>query len=220
MRYFVIGVTNLICGRDVDKSKEACKQARAKSYSFVAYPVNIAAIAGSAGRSICRVVESSFDRFHNYERTVQLNYFDGPWVTMGFRSGMTAKKIGHVVNISSIGVLANAPSFSSYGTFMAALDGFDALCRQRVCLSGRALYYHQYAAVAHPPIIASTCLGTAGQLLLAVLPHFAQIAMNTSFRMFPDSGAAKGAKPGEKLVKQQLSPEAVALQQMMRGIHF
>jgi hypothetical protein len=41
--------------------------------------------------------------------------------------------------------------------------------------------------------------------------------MNTSFRMFPDSSAAKGAKAGEK---QKLSAEAVAMQQMMRGIHF
>jgi hypothetical protein len=44
----------------------------------------------------------------------------------------------------------------------------------------------------------------------------AQIAMNTSFRMFPDSSAAKG----DKGAKNTLSPEAVAMQQMMRGIHF
>jgi hypothetical protein len=44
--------------------------------------------------------------------------------------------------------------------------------------------------------------------------------MNTSFRMFPDSTAAKGAKPGDKADKPKLSAEAVALQQMMRGIHF
>jgi hypothetical protein len=40
--------------------------------------------------------------------------------------------------------------------------------------------------------------------------------MNTSFRMFPDSSAAKGDKSG----KSMLSPEAIAMQQMMRGIHF
>jgi hypothetical protein len=48
------------------------------------------------------------------------------------------------------------------------------------------------------------------------VPRVAQIVMNTSFRMFPDSAAAKGEKSG----KQQLSAEAVAMQQMMRGIHF
>ena len=47
-----------------------------------------------------------------------------------------------------------------------------------------------------------------------------QIAMNTSFRMFADSGAAKGVKPSDKPLKQQLSLEAIAMQQMMRGIHF
>ena len=62
-------------------------------------------------------------------------------------------------------------------------------------------------------------LGIVGQVLHALVPRVAQIAMNTSFRMFPDSQAAageKGGKPG----RPQLSPEAVALQQMMRGIHF
>ena len=66
----------------------------------------------------------------------------------------------------------------------------------------------------------ATRMGITGQLLHALLPRIAQIAMNTSFRMFPDSTAAKGAKPGEKPAKQQLSAEAVAMQQMMRGIHF
>jgi hypothetical protein len=55
-----------------------------------------------------------------------------------------------------------------------------------------------------------------GQVLHAFVPRIAQIVMNTSFRMFPDSSAAKG----EKGAKPQLSPEAVAMQQMMRGIHF
>ena len=54
------------------------------------------------------------------------------------------------------------------------------------------------------------------ELLHAAAPRVAQIVMNTSFRMFPDSEAAKG----EKGAKPQLSAEAVALQQMMRGIHF
>jgi len=52
------------------------------------------------------------------------------------------------------------------------------------------------------------------------VPRVAQIVMNTTFRMFPDSSAAKGAKVGDKGGKPKLSAEAVALQQMMRGIHF
>ena len=70
------------------------------------------------------------------------------------------------------------------------------------------------------PVRIATRLGIGGQLLHALVPRIAQIAMNTSFRMFPDSSAAKGAKPGDKLPKPQLSAEAIAMQQMMRGIHF
>jgi hypothetical protein len=66
------------------------------------------------------------------------------------------------------------------------------------------------------PVRIATRLGVTGQVLHAFVPRVAQIMMNTSFRMFPDSSAAKG----EKGAKPQLSPEAVAMQQMMRGIHF
>jgi hypothetical protein len=71
------------------------------------------------------------------------------------------------------------------------------------------------ACIAKPVRIA-TRMGMSGELLHAVAPRIAQIVMNTSFRMFPDSAAAKG----DKSAKPTLSAEAVAMQQMMRGIHF
>jgi len=70
------------------------------------------------------------------------------------------------------------------------------------------------------PVRVATRLGIFGQVLHALVPRVAQIVMNTTFRMFPDSSAAKGAKVGDKAGKPKLSPEAVALQQMMQGIHF
>ncbi len=75
-------------------------------------------------------------------------------------------------------------------------------------------------ACINKPVRIATRLGITGQVMHALVPRIAQIAMNTSFRMFPDSSAAKGLKPGEKPGKPQLSPEAIAMQQMMRGIHF
>jgi hypothetical protein len=66
------------------------------------------------------------------------------------------------------------------------------------------------------PVRIATRLGITGELLHAVAPRIAQIIMNTTFRMFPDSEAASGGK-GDK---PKLSPEAIALQQMMQGIHF
>ena len=264
------GATTIICGRDVDKLEEACKEAKANGYSFVAYPADIADMAdcdrftrllndnhggvdflvNNAGRSIRRAIESSYDRFHDYERTMQLNYFGCLRVTMGILPGMVAKKKGHVVNISSIGVLTNAPRFSAYVASKAALDAWTRCASSEFADQGISFTTINMPLVRTPmiaptglynnvptlspeeaadmiaqacifkPVRVATRLGITGQLLHALLPRVAQIAMNTSFRMFPDSSAAKGAKPGDKPVKQQLSPEAVAMQQMMRGIHF
>ncbi len=264
------GATTIICGRDHDKLEDACKEAKARGYSFVAYPVDIADMAdcdrfvkqligvhggvdfliNNAGRSIRRAIESSYDRFHDYERTMQLNYFGSLRVTMGFLPGMVARKKGHVVNISSIGVLTNAPRFSAYVASKAALDAWTRCASSEFADQGISFTTINMPLVRTPmiaptglynnvptlspeeaadmiaqacifkPVRVATRLGITGQLLHALLPRVAQIAMNTSFRMFPDSGAAKGAKPGDKPVKQHLSHEAIAMQQMMRGIHF
>jgi NAD(P)-dependent dehydrogenase (short-subunit alcohol dehydrogenase family) len=264
------GATTIICGRDADKLEEACKEAKAKGYSFIAYPADIADMAdcdrftqllnanhggvdfliNNAGRSIRRAIESSYDRFHDYERTMQLNYFGCLRVTMGLLPGMVAKKKGHVVNISSIGVLTNAPRFSAYVASKAALDAWTRCASSEFADQGISFTTINMPLVRTPmiaptniynnvptlspeqaadmvadacitkPVRIATRLGITGQLMHALVPRVAQIAMNTSFRMFPDSSAAKGAKPGEKTPKQQLSAEAIAMQQMMRGIHF
>ena len=71
-------------------------------------------------------------------------------------------------------------------------------------------------ACINKPVRIATRLGIFGELLHALAPRVAQISMNTTFRMFPDSAAAKG----DKSAKPQLSPEAIAMQQLMQGIHF
>jgi len=261
------GAITLICGRDQDKLDAACAQAKEKGYRFIAYAVDIAEeapckafvqqvmtehggvdfLVNNAGRSIRRAIESSYERFHDYERTMQLNYFGSLRVTMGFLPGMVAKHKGHVVNISSIGVLTNAPRFSAYVASKAALDAWTRCASSEYADQGISFTTINMPLVRTPmiaptkiynnvptlapeeaadmiaqacifkPVRVATRLGIFGQLLHALVPRVAQIVMNTSFRMFPDSPAAKGAKPGDK---PKLSAEAVALQQMMRGIHF
>jgi NAD(P)-dependent dehydrogenase (short-subunit alcohol dehydrogenase family) len=264
------GAVTLICGRDVDKLDEACKEAQKNGYQFVPYTVDIADMTdcdrfieqvvrehggvdfliNNAGRSIRRAIESSYDRFHDFERTMQLNYFGCLRVTMGLLPGMVAKRKGHVVNISSIGVLTNAPRFSAYVASKAALDAWTRCASSEFADQGISFTTINMPLVRTPmiaptniyknvptlspeeaadmvaqacifkPVRIATRLGITGQVLHALVPRVAQIAMNTSFRMFPDSSAAKGLQPGEKAPKQQLSPEAMAMQQMMRGIHF
>ena len=260
------GATTIICGRDQDKLDEACAEAKAKGYQFIAYSADIADMTdcdrfvqllienhggvdfliNNAGRSIRRAIESSYDRFHDYERTMQLNYFGCLRVTMGLLPGMVEKRKGHVVNISSIGVLTNAPRFSAYVASKAALDAWTRCASSEFADQGITFTTINMPLVRTPmiaptniynnvptlapeeaadmiaqacifkPVRIATRLGITGQVLHALLPRVAQIAMNTSFRMFPDSTAAKGSKDA----KPQLSAEAVALQQMMRGIHF
>ena len=196
----------------------------------------------NAGCSIRRAIESSYSRFHDYERTMQLNYFGCLRVTMGVLPGMMAKKKGHVVNISLIGVLTNAPRFSAYAASKAAQDAWTRCPASKFADQGISFTTINMPLVRTPmiapsgrynnvpalspegagdrvaqacifkPVRIATRLGITCQLLHALLPRVAQIAMNTSFRMFPDSTAAEGAKPGDKPVKQQLSPDAVAMQ--------
>jgi NAD(P)-dependent dehydrogenase (short-subunit alcohol dehydrogenase family) len=260
------GAVTLICGRDQDKLDEACAEARGRGHSFVAYPVDLADMAdcdrfvqqiieqhggvdflvNNAGRSIRRAIESSYDRFHDFERTMQLNYFGCLRVTMGLLPGMVARRKGHVVNISSIGVLTNAPRFSAYVASKAALDAWTRCAASEFADQGVSFTTINMPLVRTPmiaptqiyknvptlspeeaadmiaqacifkPVRIATRLGVTGQVLHAFVPRIAQIVMNTSFRMFPDSSAAKG----EKGARPQLSPEALAMQQMMRGIHF
>jgi NAD(P)-dependent dehydrogenase (short-subunit alcohol dehydrogenase family) len=265
-RFAEAGATTIICGRDQDKLDEACREAKAKGYEFIAYPADIADMAdcdrfvrqlladhggvdfliNNAGRSIRRAIEGSYDRFHDFERTMQLNYFGALRVTMGLLPSMVERRHGHVVNISSIGVLTNAPRFSAYVASKAALDAWTRCAASefqdqgitfttinmplvRTPMIAPTKIYNNVPTLAPEeaadlvaeacvgkPVRIATRLGIAGQVLHAVAPRVAQIAMNTSFRMFPDSSAAKG----DKGAKPQLSAEAVALQQMMRGIHF
>ncbi|MFN9766588.1 MAG: SDR family oxidoreductase [Pseudomonadota bacterium] len=261
------GAVTVICGRDLDKLDEACAEARARGHEFVAYPADLADMAdvdrfvkvlidehggvdfliNNAGRSIRRAVENSYERFHDFERTMQLNYFGCLRITMGLLPGMVARRRGHVVNISSIGVLTNAPRFSAYVASKAALDAWTRCASSEFADQGITFTTINMPLVRTPmiaptkiynnvptlspeqaadmiaqaciskPVRIATRLGVFGEVLHALVPRVAQIVMNTSFRMFPDSDAARGDKGS---AKPQLSAEAVAMQQLMRGIHF
>ena len=202
----------------------------------------------NAGRSIRRAIENSFDRFHDFERTMQLNYFGALKVSMGVLPKMLEQKHGHIINISSIGVLTNAPRFSAYVASKAALDAWVRCASSEFADRGISFttinmplvktpmiaptkIYDQVPtltpeeaaalvcnAIIHKPVRVATRLGIFGQTLYAVMPRVAQIIMNTTFRMFPDSSTAKAPKAG--LLPDLPSADQVAFQQFMRGIHF
>ena len=269
VKFAQAGATTIICARDPAKLDDAKKEilaAAGKDAKVVTYSADIADEASckafveklnadhggvdylinNAGRSIRRAIEASYERFHDFERTMQLNYFGSLRITMGLLPGMVAKRKGHIVNISSISVLVNAPRFSAYVASKAALDAWTRCASSEYADQGITFTTVNMPLVRTPmtaptkiydnmpllstdeasdlivqacvdkPVRVATRLGIFGEILHAVAPTVTQIVMNTTFRMFPDSAAAKG----DKSAKPTLSPEAIAMAQMMRGIHF
>ena len=206
-------------------------------------------LVNNAGRSIRRGVINSFDRFHDFERTMQLNYFGALRLIMGFLPKMIEQKRGHIINISSIGVLSNAPRFSAYVASKAALDSFAACASSEFLDKGinfttinmplvrtpmiaptkmyenvPTLSPEQAAdlvveAIVYKSVRIATRLGIFGAISHAAAPRLTQIMLNTAFNMFPDSAAAQGKK-GEAAQQQPLSPEQMAFAQLTQGIHW
>jgi len=203
-------------------------------------------LVNNAGRSIRRSIATSFDRFHDFERCMQLNYFGSLRLILRVLPLMQKKRKGQIINISSIGVLSNAPRFSAYVSSKAALDAFSRCAAAEYSDTGisfttinmplvrtpmiaptkmydnvptitpeEAAVMVKQAVIYKPQRIA-TRLGIFSQVMHAVAPKVWEIIMNSAFRMFPDSAAAKGVKDHQL----EASQEQVAFASLMRGIHW
>jgi NAD(P)-dependent dehydrogenase (short-subunit alcohol dehydrogenase family) len=207
---------------------------------------HIEILVNNAGRSIRRAISASYDRFHDFERCMQLNYFGSLRLIMKVLPGMAKKHHGHIINISSIGVLSNAPRFSAYVSSKAALDAFSRCAAAefndagvhfttinmplvRTPMIAPTKIYENLPtitpdeaavmvkqAVIYKPQRIATRLGIFAQVLHAVAPKVSEIVMNSAFRMFPDSAAAKGIKDHQHAATQ----EQLAFASLMRGIHW
>ena len=82
-------------------------------------------LVNNAGRSIRRSIALSYDRPHDFERTIQLNYLGAVRLILKLLPVMRERKSGQIVNISSIGVQTNMPRFSAYVASKSALDAFS-----------------------------------------------------------------------------------------------
>ncbi|MEM6573983.1 MAG: SDR family oxidoreductase [Pseudomonadota bacterium] len=201
----------------------------------------------NAGRSIRRSIALSYDRFHDFERTMQLNYFGSLRLIMRCLPHMTERGKGQIINISSIGVLSNAPRFSAYVASKAALDAFSRCAASEFADMGISFTTINMPLVRTPMIAPTkiynsvptispeeaadmiadaiirrpqriaTRLGVTAQVLHAIMPKSAEVVMNTAFRLFPDSSAAKGIKNAEA---RQPTSEQIAFASLMRGIHW
>lgn len=202
----------------------------------------------NAGHSIRRSIEHSYERFHDFERTMRLNYFGALRLTLALLPAMQKRKSGHVINISSIGVLTNAPRFSAYVASKAAMDAFARCAASefaddgivfttvnmplvRTAMSAPTEIYQHTAmlapeeaadliaqAVIERPERVTTRLGVFAEVVHAVVPKISHIVMNTAYRMFPESAAALGIK--DPAAAPKLTPEQAAFAELTRGLHF
>ena len=201
----------------------------------------------NAGRSLRRGIMHSFDRFHDFERTMQLNYFGAIRLILGFLPGMIEQRAGQIINISSIGVLSNAPRFSAYVASKSALDAFSACAASefldknisfttinmplvRTPMIAPTRMYENLPtlspeeaadliveAIVHRPVRIATRLGVFSAVSHAIAPKLTQVLLNTAYHMFSESPAALGKKEGEA---PKLSPEQMAFAQITKGIHW
>jgi NAD(P)-dependent dehydrogenase (short-subunit alcohol dehydrogenase family) len=198
-------------------------------------------LVNNAGRSIRRSVARSYDRFHDFERTMQLNYFGALKLILAFLPGMRERKSGHIINVSSIGVQTNTPRFSAYVASKAALDAFSR-CVAPECVADNVKFTTVYMPLVRTPMIAPTDiykafptltpdeaarmltdamidkpkrlasrLGTFGEVLYAVSPKSVDIVLHTAYDLFPDSAAAK---KGDKDAKPAPAEEKTGSQEM------
>lgn len=262
------GAVTVIVARgeeELFKARDAMKAAGGKVFAYTADLADMAdcdrlvatilqahgqvdVLVNNAGRSIRRSIEASYDRFHDFERTMQLNYFGSIRLIMGFMPSMTHRRKGHIINISSIGVLASSPRFAAYVASKAALDAFSR-CAQGE-LSGKGISFTTInMPLVKTPMIAptkmydsvptltpdeaadlvvkgiierpsriATRLGIFAALVNAVAPKAYEAVMSTAFELFPDSAAAKGDK--QALRDQTPSQEQIAFASLMRGVHW
>ena len=201
-------------------------------------------VVNNAGRSIRRSLKLSEDRFHDFERTMQLNYFGAIRLVMGLLPKMRNQKSGHVVNISSIGVLTNPPRFSAYVASKAALDAWSNVVSSELVGDGVSFtsihmplvrtpmiaptkMYDRFptispaqaaakvvTALVDKPHEINTLTGNLGALAHTLAPKAAFRILHLAYQIFPDSAAARGEQPASRTNEQAM------MARVLKGVHW
>ncbi len=203
-------------------------------------------LVNNAGRSIRRSVAQSYDRFHDYERTMQLNYFGTIKLITGLLPHMRERGFGHIVNVSSIGAQTNPPRFSAYVASKAALDAFTRVVGSEVVGDG-VTFTTIHMPLVRTPMIAptkiydsfptispeeaadlicealrskpktiNTRLGTFGEVAYTLAPKAVDQILHMAYKVFPDSGASKDKGHRD----DKASVEQIAMANLMKGVHW
>jgi short-subunit dehydrogenase len=199
-------------------------------------------LVNNAGKSIRRSVDRAYERFHDYQRTMQLNYFAAVKLILDLLPTMRERQSGHIVNISTIGLQMNTPRFSAYVASKAALDAFSRSIGPEVINDGVHITT-VYMPLVRTPMIAptkiydrfptlspeeaghmiaeairkrpkriATALGSLGQLTYAIAPGAQDLLVNRAYHLIPEGD--------QKQPDHEPTPEERAFVRATRGVHW
>jgi NAD(P)-dependent dehydrogenase (short-subunit alcohol dehydrogenase family) len=178
-------------------------------------------LVNNAGKSIRRSIHLSYERFHDFERTMQLNYLGPVRLTLAVLPSMRERRRGQIVNVSTTGVYFRVPRFSAYIASKAALEAFSDCIAAEVGRDGIQMTSIQMPlvrtpmitptkiyrtmpslspeeaadwvgqAIVHRPRRMGTHLGNLAAVADVVTPGPLGAMRSAGYRMFPDSRAAR-----------------------------
>jgi thioester reductase-like protein/short-subunit dehydrogenase len=185
-------------------------------FDHVDYLVN------NAGRSIRRSVVNSTERLHDYERVMAVNYFGAVRMVLALLPHWRERRFGHVVNVSSAGVQARNPKYSSYLPTKAALDAFADVVASET-LSDHITFTNIHMPLVRTPMIVpsqrlnpvpaisperaaamvvrglvdkpariDTPMGTLAEVGNYFTPRLSRRILHQLYLGYPDSAAARG----------------------------
>ena len=177
VRFAAAGATVLLVARSEELLSEVVAEIEAAGGRAQAYPCDLTdlehvdalatkvldqhghvdVLVNNAGMSIRRKVRHSVDRFHDFERPMQLNYFAAVRLTMGLLPTMVERESGQVVNISSWSALLRPARFSGYAASKAALEAWSD-CVQGEVLDDGVVFTNVHMPLVRTPMIEPTKL--------------------------------------------------------------
>lgn len=177
-------------------------------------------LVNNAGRSIRRSLSASYDRAHDFERTMAINYFAPVRLMLGLLPQMVERGSGHVVNVVSWGVQVKAPKFAAYIASKTALDTFSRIAgretygagvtftnvrlplvrtdmigptdvyRKSPAMSPEQAAARVVRALEDRPLTISTWVGNVSEVMNLLAPRLSDAIAHASAKRFPDSPAA------------------------------
>lgn len=137
------GATVLVVARSADRLEDLAASINAGGGTAVAYPTDLAdetavnvltkqitenhgpldIVVSNAGKSLRRSLHHQYDRPHDFQRTIDINYLGPIWLLLGVLPAMRDNGRGHIVNVSSVGVrVVPGPQWGAYQASKGAFD--------------------------------------------------------------------------------------------------